>query len=237
MTNSVPPVCITVLAHQEAARIAICMRSLPLGDARAAIHIVVNGSTDQTAIIARDIASGFANVTVHEFAEGGKARSWNRFMFDTLGAFHPVHVFVDGDAEVAAGSIGALASILESNPHANAASALPLNGRKALSYQDAMRQEHGLFGDLYALRQLVMAILPGLGAALIMSVAVWTVDHLVMAYIWRDIPAPLHLAALTISGALTYGALLYFGARATFDEVIGLVVRRKPAEAKTEASA
>lgn len=152
MTNSVPPVCITVLAHQEAARIAICMRSLPLGDARAAIHIVVNGSTDQTAIIARDIASGFANVTVHEFAEGGKARSWNRFMFDTLGAFHPVHVFVDGDAEVAAGSIGALASILESNPHANAASALPLNGRKALSYQDAMRQEHGLFGDLYALR-------------------------------------------------------------------------------------
>lgn len=89
----------------------------------------------------------------------------------------------------------------------------------------------------FSLRQLVMAILPGLGAALIMSVAVWTVDHLVMAYIWRDIPAPLHLAALTISGALTYGALLYFGARATFDEVIGLVVRRKPAEAKTEASA
>jgi hypothetical protein len=52
-----------------------------------------------------------------------------------------------------------------------------------------------------------------------------------MAYVWRDIPAPLHLAALTFSGALTYFALLYFGARATFDEVVGLVIRRKaPAE-------
>ena len=80
----------------------------------------------------------------------------------------------------------------------------------------------------FSLRELLAAILPGLGAALVMSVAVWTVDHLVMAYIWRDIPASLHLAALTISGALTYGALLYFGARATFNEVLGLVIRRKP---------
>jgi len=79
----------------------------------------------------------------------------------------------------------------------------------------------------FSLGQLVAAILPGLGAALIMSAAVWIVDHLVMAYIWRDIPAPLHLAALTVSGALTYGALLYFGARSTFEEVLGLVTGRK----------
>lgn len=86
----------------------------------------------------------------------------------------------------------------------------------------------------FSLRELVAAILPGLGAALVMSVAVWSVDHFVMAYVCRDIPAPLHLAALTVSGALTYGALLYFGARATFNEVIGLFIRRKAPE---EASA
>ncbi len=83
----------------------------------------------------------------------------------------------------------------------------------------------------FSLRQLIAATLPGLGAALVMSAAVWTVDHLVMAYIGHDVPAPLHLIALTVSGALTYGALLYFGARATFNEVLELVIRRKaPAE-------
>ncbi len=86
----------------------------------------------------------------------------------------------------------------------------------------------------FSMRELIAAILPGLGAALVMSASVWAVDHFVMAYVWRDIPAPLHLAALTVSGALTYGALLYFGARATFNEVIGLFIRRKPPE---EASA
>lgn len=150
--TAIAPTCITVLAHQEEARITTCMNSLPLGDESIAIHIIVNGSTDRTATIARDFAVHHANVTVHEFVEGGKSRSWNRFIFDTLAAFHPVHVFVDGDAEVAAGSIAALASTLASNRRANAASALPLNGRKVEHYRQAMRREHGLFGDLYALR-------------------------------------------------------------------------------------
>jgi O-antigen/teichoic acid export membrane protein len=83
----------------------------------------------------------------------------------------------------------------------------------------------------FSLRELLTATLPGLGSALVMTAVVWSVDHLVMAYIWRDIPAPLHLAALTVSGALTYGALLYFGARSTFDEVVGLVIKRKAASA------
>lgn len=150
--KEVAPICIAVLAHQEEARIATCLNSLPLGNADAVIHVIVNGSTDRTAAIARDIAKLHANVTVHEFVEGGKSRSWNRFVFNALETFHPVHVFVDGDAEVAAGSIGALGASLVSDPCANAASALPLNGRKVAHYQAAMRQEHGLFGDLYALR-------------------------------------------------------------------------------------
>ncbi len=79
----------------------------------------------------------------------------------------------------------------------------------------------------FRLRELALATLPGLGAAIVMCAAIWTVDHLVMAYIWRDIPAPLHLAALTISGAITYCTLLFFGARRTFDEVLRLVIRRK----------
>jgi glycosyltransferase involved in cell wall biosynthesis len=146
------PICIAVLAHKEEGRIAACMHSLPLGEEGAAIHIIVNGSTDRTAAIAREIAAGHGNVTVHDWVEGGKSRSWNRFVFETIGEFHRTHIFVDGDAEVAPGSIRALAATLAAHPHANAASALPLNGRKAAFYQNAMRRDHGLFGDLYALR-------------------------------------------------------------------------------------
>jgi len=45
-----------------------------------------------------------------------------------------------------------------------------------------------------------------------------------------DIPERWNLAALTVSGALTYGELLYFGARSTFNEVVGLFIRRKSPE-------
>jgi glycosyltransferase involved in cell wall biosynthesis len=150
--NAHAPICITVLAHEEERRIETCLRSLPLGDAGVAIHAVVNGSTDRTAAIARAIATEADNLTVHEYTEGGKARSWNRFLFDQLDGFHAVHIFVDGDAEVVPGSIDALAASLSAKPEANAASALPMNGRKMEHYQQAMRREHGLFGDLYALR-------------------------------------------------------------------------------------
>lgn len=159
-------VCIAVLAHQEEARIATCIGSLPLGEPDVAIHIVVNGSTDQTAAIARKMATQHDNVTVHEFAEGGKSRSWNRFVFETIGEFHAVHVFVDGDAEVSPESVKALESALAENSNANAASALPLNGRKVRHYQDAMRREHGLFGDLYALRGDFIARMKGAGIRL-----------------------------------------------------------------------
>jgi glycosyltransferase involved in cell wall biosynthesis len=160
------PVCITVLAHQEEARIATCIGSLPLSDPHVAIHIVVNGSTDQTAAIARKMAAQHNNVTVHEFAEGGKSRSWNRFVFETIGEFHPVHIFVDGDAEVSPDSVKALQSILAENSNANAGSALPLNGRKVGHYQDAMRRELGLFGDLYALRGDFLARMKAAGIRL-----------------------------------------------------------------------
>lgn len=150
--TSVPPICITVLAHNEEARIAQCLNSLPLGEADVAIHVVVNGSTDATAAIAGGVAAAARNVTVHIYKEGGKARSWNRFLFDELDGFHETHIFVDGDAEIVPGSVQALQQALKQKPQANAASGLPMNGRKMDYYQQAMRRDHGLFGDLYALR-------------------------------------------------------------------------------------
>ena len=147
-----PPICIAVLAHNEERRIARCLNSLPLSDESVAIHVLVNGSSDRTAAIAQAIASDATNMIVHNWAEGGKARSWNRLLFDELDGVHETHIFADGDAEICAGSITALVESLRAQPHANAAAALPMNGRNVAAYQAAMRREHGLFGDLYALR-------------------------------------------------------------------------------------
>lgn len=89
----------------------------------------------------------------------------------------------------------------------------------------------------FTLAQLARAVAPGLGAAAVMALATWAADHSVTAYIWHDIPAPLHLMALTLAGGLAYLGLLWFGARATAHEVIDLLIRRKPPAAASSASA
>tara|TARA_B100000929_G_scaffold185692_1_gene147048 strand:+ start:55 stop:957 length:903 start_codon:yes stop_codon:yes gene_type:complete len=150
--SDLSPIIVTVLAHREERRIALCLESLPLGDPQVAVHLVVNGSKDRTAEIGRGVARLFPNLTVHDWPEGGKARSWNRLNFDTLARFGRTHVFVDGDAVVAPGSIAALDDALAANPHANAVSGFPLNGRGAATYGDSIEATRGLFGDLYALR-------------------------------------------------------------------------------------
>ncbi|MFN3425609.1 MAG: glycosyltransferase family A protein [Novosphingobium meiothermophilum] len=146
------PVAIVVLAHNEERRIARCLASLPLGNPAFAIHVAVNGSGDGTARIVADHAARHANLTLHDWPEGGKARSWNRMVLDTLPAGLPAVVLVDGDAEVAPGAIAALLAALGNDARANAASAPPLNGRRAGHYRRLMIETHGLFGDLYALR-------------------------------------------------------------------------------------
>src|SRR5438067_6657911 len=118
--TDVPALAIAVLAHNEERRIGACLASLAEAPAEAAVHVVVNGSTDRTAALARAAAQGRRRWFVHVYPEGGKARSWNRFLFRELAAFSPVHVFVDGDAEVAPGSVEALVAALAGDPNANA---------------------------------------------------------------------------------------------------------------------
>jgi hypothetical protein len=80
----------------------------------------------------------------------------------------------------------------------------------------------------FTVRQLASAVSPGLAAAAGMAVATWAADYAVMTYMCRDMPAPLHLALLTLTGGVSYVALLWFGSRPTALEVINLMVRRTP---------
>lgn len=144
--------CAAIFAHNEERRIGACLASLPLDRQDIVFHILVNGSSDRTAAIARETAAGRPNVQVHELSPGGKSRTWNRFVFEIWDGRHDVVAFMDGDAVIAPGSLDALANTLALHPAANAASGMPMNGRKWRSYQETLRRERGLFGDLYALR-------------------------------------------------------------------------------------
>lgn len=145
-----PTICVAVLCHNEERRIGACLASLLPECDGAPLHVIVNGSSDRTAELAR--ATPAPNIIVHEIAEGGKSRNWNRFVFDTLVEIPDMVVFVDGDAEVASGSLRALTDCLFSDDRVNLASAMPLNGRRAAAYRAEMRATRGLFGDLYAIK-------------------------------------------------------------------------------------
>lgn len=147
-------VSVTILAHDEERRIGACLASLLAEPGDFPIHVVVNGTRDRTAAIARGHGP---RVAVHDYPLAGKARSWNRFVLDELPAFADTQVFVDGDAEIAPGSIAALARCLAEDREANVAAAMPMNGRNAAAYRAQMQAGHGLFGDLYAVRGSFLA--------------------------------------------------------------------------------
>jgi hypothetical protein len=144
-------VAVGIFAHQEERRIGLCLTSLPLDRADTVFHVLVNGSTDSTAARAREAASGRANVIVHDITAGGKSRTWNHFVHGLLRGDEEAVIFMDGDAEIVAGSIDALVADLAAQPGANAAAGMPVNGRSADFYRQSLRDERGLFGDLYAL--------------------------------------------------------------------------------------
>lgn len=153
MADSAAPTAVAIFAHNEAQRIAACLGSLPLDRRDMRFHLLINGSTDRTAEIARRIAGDRPSLVIHELTLGGKARTWNRFVHDIVPATIPdMVVFMDGDAEIAPGSFEAMARALETQPGTNAIAGMPLNGRSHLAYQAMIRSEGGLFGDLYALR-------------------------------------------------------------------------------------
>ncbi|BBF71142.1 glycosyltransferase family A protein [Sphingomonas bisphenolicum] len=152
-SSSVAPssVAVAIFAHQEERRIGACLASLPLDRPDTIFHVLVNGTTDATVARARAAAGGRANVIVHDIQAGGKSRTWNHMVHDLLTGSEDAVVFLDGDAQIVAGSIDALAADLAAHPRANAASGMPMNGRMAATYRGTLHSEGGLFGDLYAL--------------------------------------------------------------------------------------
>jgi glycosyltransferase involved in cell wall biosynthesis len=91
---------IGVFAHNEAAGIADMVARLlaqDLSGLEARILVLANGCTDATADLARA-----AGAEVADLAEGGKSRTWNRFVHGLARAEAEVLIFVDADIEFTA---------------------------------------------------------------------------------------------------------------------------------------
>ncbi len=142
---------VAIFAHNEARRIAGCLESLPLGSDMFAFDLLVNGSSDATATIARSIVAGLPHFRVHELPTGGKARTWNHFVHDLVDDDAPAYLFVDGDAVVLPGAFQAMIATLRAEPAANGVNAMPVAGRGQARYRDTIQADHGLFGALYGL--------------------------------------------------------------------------------------
>jgi hypothetical protein len=95
---------IGVFAHDEAAGIAAMVARLAAQDIwrtegiSARICVLCNGCHDNTADLARAAAVGFG-VEVVDLAQGGKSRTWNRFVHDLSRRDADVLMFVDADIE------------------------------------------------------------------------------------------------------------------------------------------
>jgi glycosyltransferase involved in cell wall biosynthesis len=161
-----PRALVALFAHNEERRIAGCINSLPLTSDAFEFHLLVNGTNDRTAKIARDLTTGIPDFHVHDLPLSGKARAWNHFIDSLFDDAAPACFFIDGDAEVMPGALEAMLATLAAHPDANGVNAMPVTGRKQEIYRPMMLADHGIFGALYGLSGRFLARLKASGVRL-----------------------------------------------------------------------
>jgi len=148
---------VMVLAYNEDRHIAACLDSIFAADPdrRFEVFVMANGCTDRTEEIVRQYGRRRPEVHLVSIALGDKCNAWNVFIHETVPALCPgreIYFFMDGDARAVLGSFTAMARALQENPHAHAASAVPMSGRNAARDRQEILDDHGLVANLYSLR-------------------------------------------------------------------------------------
>lgn len=144
---------VAVFAHNEAAHISACLRSLQesgLGP-NDRIHVLINGSTDRTAEVVTGMAAEDARILPVVIPLGDKANAWSYYVNYLAAADVRLHLFVDGDVRVSPGALPMIERALSAHPEALAASTLPRGGRSARRWSARILREHGMPGNFYAL--------------------------------------------------------------------------------------
>lgn len=125
-----------VFAHNEESGIAAMLTELAaqtiFRDPRYSVRVLVlaNGCTDSTVSVASKWVTAFPDpnsVRILELAEGGKSRTWNRFVHEYARPDVDVFVFCDADISLPKQSaIATLTDFLETRRDIEAASSLPV---------------------------------------------------------------------------------------------------------------
>ncbi len=142
-------ICLGVLAHNEETNIAATLGDLIKQDLwRCPEHhpgllVVVNGSTDRTADLARQILSGSGiSHEVVELTVAGKANAWNRFVHELSPADADVLILADADIRLPqSDALRRLVQALTEHPEAFAAVDQPVK-------DIALHTDQGLRGRL-----------------------------------------------------------------------------------------
>jgi len=148
---------VMVLAYNEERHIAACLDSIFAAepDCDFEVFVMANGCTDGTEAIVRECARRRPEIHLISIAAADKCNAWNMFVHEESAARCPdaeVLFFMNGDMRAVAGSFSVMARALRENPHANAASAVPVSGRTAARNRSELIRRRGLFGNLYSLR-------------------------------------------------------------------------------------
>ncbi len=146
-----------VLAHNEEKHIVACLDSLFNGEPGQPleVYVMANACTDRTEDLTRAYAARRPEVHLVSIALGDKCNAWNVFIHDIVPARCPgrsVYFFMDGDARSTPGSLAVMATALEDESYAHAASAPPASGRNAAHDRRELLEQRGLVANLYALR-------------------------------------------------------------------------------------
>lgn len=127
---------IGVFAHNEESNIALLLADLAkqsvFFDSRFSVRVVVlaNGCSDNTCRVANDASGNFSNprsAVVYDLKEGGKSRTWNKFVHNLSNVDAESLIFMDADIRLPnEDTISDLLLFLQQRTDIKAASSLPV---------------------------------------------------------------------------------------------------------------
>lgn len=146
---------ISVVCQNEAARIEGCLRSIrkAIGSRRALVTLNVNGSTDDSELIAQRTAQacGMA-LQIYRTEAADKSNILNQFIYMQREPAR-MYAFVDGYVRISPSALHDLDAGLAAYPYAMAATGVCMNGRSMAAATSATLNQGGrLHGQLHALR-------------------------------------------------------------------------------------
>lgn len=158
MTRSIE---VCVVAHNEAQFIETCLGSIEIAlsklpaDYQVNVHIVNNGSTDNSDLIIDAFCAKRSHFDAVHIALGDKSNAWNVAIYERVLSEESLVVFIDGDCTINEGSIEAmvLASDINASAYLLAAVPEPIGRHSENTIKETMAGR-ALSGNFYGITPL-----------------------------------------------------------------------------------